>query len=114
MEVKLNEHINGFGLYATKSYSKSEIVYVLNGPISIKPSKYTIRIGDNQHILDKRGRYMNHSFDPTTYIDHKNVIAATDINSGDELNFNYNASEVDMACPFVVDGVEVSGKICQV
>jgi len=111
MEIKFNEKLKEYGLYATKSYLKSEIVFVLDGLIYDKPTKYTIHIGDNKHILDDYGVKMNHSFKPTTKIDNKNVVALVNINSGDELTFNYNASEINMASPFKVNGVAVSGKL---
>jgi hypothetical protein len=33
-----------------------------------------------------------------------------DIQAGDELVFNYNDSEINMAAPFMVDGIPVCGK----
>jgi len=111
MEIKFNSNLNGDGLYSTKSYLKSEIIYTLNGEIYDKPTKYTIHVGNNIHILDMYGRYMNHSFVPTTYIDKCNVVAMDNINCGDELTFNYNTSEINMATPFTVGDVLVCGKV---
>lgn len=110
MEVKPTNILNGQGLFSTKTYLKSEIIYTLNGETYNKPTKYTIHIGNNIHILDDYGRYMNHSFNPTTYIDKYNVIALIDINNGDELTFDYNQSEMSMATPFIVDNILVCGK----
>lgn len=110
METKFNEQIKEYGLYATKDYAKGQIIYMLNGPEFDKPTKYTIHIGDNVHILDDYGKSMNHSFSPSTFIDGKNVTALVNIKVGDELTFNYNASELKMDAPFVVDGVLVCGK----
>ena len=109
MEIKCSE-LNGYGLYSTKSYSKTEIIYILNGDIHSEPTKYTIRVGNNVHILDVCGRYMNHSFTPTTYIDGCKVVAFVDINAGDELTFDYNKTEINMAVPFIVNDVVVGGK----
>jgi SET domain len=112
MEIKFNNRLNGYGLYSTEFYPKSEIVYTLSGEIYDKPTKYTIHVENNVHILDARGRFMNHSFTPTTYIDGYNVVALIDINIGDELTFNYNETEINMASPFVVNDVIVCGKSC--
>ena len=70
----------------------------------------TIYIGHNKHIYDQNGIYMNHSFNPTTYINKYDVVALNNINIDDELTFDYNKNEINMAAPFVVDGIIVSGK----
>lgn len=109
MEIKINEAIGEKGLYATKFYSKSSVVFILEGELINKPTRESIRIGENLHIIDKFGIYMNHSFEPTCKIESNNVIALKNIEPGEEINFNYNDNEVDMACPFQVDGINVCG-----
>ena len=54
---------------------------------------------------------MNHSFNPNTKINGKNVIALKDINIGDELHFNYNDNETNMSCPFNTPNGKVFGKL---
>ena len=108
MEVKQNSL--GYGLYATKLYKMDEIVFKLDGEEYDHPTRETIYIGNNKHIYDKHGMYINHSFEPTTYINESCVIAKININEGDELTFNYNDNEIDMANPFYVDGQLVCGK----
>ena len=56
------------------------------------------------------GIYMNHSFNPTTKIIGRNVVALCDIDIGDELNFNYNMSETNMSTPFDTPNGYVGGK----
>jgi hypothetical protein len=111
MEVQFNKEINGNGLFATKYYKKSEIVFTLSGEKFNKPTKYTIHIGNNIHIYDKNGIFINHSFTPTVYINNYDVIALVDIQINDEITFNYNDSEINMANPFIVNNNLVSGKI---
>jgi len=111
MEIKFNQTLGEMALYATKNYSKDEVIHVLTGKIFDHPTRETIHVGDNVHIYDEYGIFMNHSFNPTTKINKYNVVALTDINSGDELTFNYNETEINMASPFVVDGVKVCGKL---
>jgi hypothetical protein len=110
MEIKYCERVRGNGLFSTKSHNKDEVIFTLVGDIWDKPSKYSIHIGNNQHIIDKYGIYMNHSFEPTTKIVGKDVVALVDMESGEELNFDYNESEIKMSSPFIVNGVEVKGK----
>ena len=110
MEIRFNKKINGKGLYATKKYFKDTVVFILSGEIYDHPTRETIHIGNSQHIYDEYGIFMNHSFEPTTHIDGRRVIALTDIQENDEITFDYNASEINMASPFVVDDVLVCGQ----
>lgn len=111
MEVKKCKRLNGeLGLFATKNYNKDVVVFELSGEILDKPTKYSIHISNNKHIVDKLGVYINHSFEPSVKIVSDKVIALKNIVSGDEITFNYNASEINMAAPFTADGVNVCGK----
>ena len=100
MEIKHCERVGGQALFSLKNHHSNDVVFVLNGEIKKTPTKYTIEINKDEHIIDEWGIYMNHSFNPTTQISGRNVIAIRDINIGDELNFNYNVSETNMATPF--------------
>ena len=110
MEVKYSKRVNGKALFSKNKILKNDIVFVLKGEILDKPTKYTIEIDKDKHILDKYGIYLNHSFTPNTKIDGKNVIALNDINVGEELHFNYNDNETCMACPFETKDGKVFGK----
>lgn len=110
MQVKDCERVGGKGLFSLRFVPKGDIVVVLTGPVEDTPSRYSIEIGENLHIIDDEGKFMNHSFDPCCKIDGKNVVAVKDIHIGDEICFNYNDSETHMACPFEANGVLVKGK----
>jgi hypothetical protein len=110
MEVKLNTTINEYGLYATKSYEKDSIIFTLSGEILHAPTRESIHIGNNLHVIDTNGSFLNHSFTPSCKINQLDVIALHDIAVGDELNFNYNENELEMACPFTIDNILVCGK----
>jgi hypothetical protein len=108
MEVKINS-FNELGLFTKKSYKKDDTIFVLEGTIFDKPSRETIHIGNNKHIYDKYGIYINHSFLPTVYINNFYVKAISDILEGTEITFDYNKNEIDMAAPFYVDGILICG-----
>lgn len=110
MEVKQNEL--GYGLYTKNSHKMGDIVFKLEGIEYDYPMRETIYIGNNKHIYDNNGIYINHSFKPTIYIDGYNVVALVDIKEGDELTFNYNENEINMANPFYVNGEFVCGLVC--
>ena len=103
----------GNGLVSTKVYSKDEIIRTLDGQKLDKPCRESIRVVVDEsvsHIVDEYGKFINHSFNPTCYIDKNNLVALDNIPAGTELTFNYNENEVDMAAPFTCDGVLVTGK----
>jgi hypothetical protein len=108
METKISQ-IGELGLFSTKDIKCGEVVYTLSGTVLDHPERESIHVGNNVHIVDPNGSFMNHSFTPSTKICGYNVVAVVDIRGGDELTFNYNESELLMSCPFEVDGVMVTG-----
>ena len=111
MEIKTSNYIDGLGLFVNTSYTKDDIIFVLDGDILDYPTRESIHIGNNKHIIDKFGSFINHSFNPNIKIDGKNVIALKNIKAGAEICFNYNHSEINMACPFHVNHQIVCGKL---
>lgn len=103
----------GNGLFATKVHKKGSVVHVLQGTELENPSRESIRvvIGNKvTHIVDNYGQFINHSFNPSCFIDENKIVALIDIQPKTEITFNYNDNEVNMASPFMCDGVHVTGK----
>ena len=98
------------GLYAKKTYKKGEVIHQLEGRLVLRPTRESIHIGNNLHVIDIYGQYINHSFDPNTKLELNKVVAIKDIEIRDEITFNYNESEVNMKCPFLDGDVYVGGK----
>ncbi len=107
MEKRCNTFIGGFGLYATRQFTKGEILHVLSGQILDHPTRESIHVGNNKHVIDPLGSWINHSFNPTIKIDSFKIIACRDIKVDEEITFNYN--EINMANPFIVEGIPVVG-----
>ena len=110
MEIANSTFVKGKGVILRKNVQKDEIVFVLSGRIFNQPTRESIHIGNNKHIYDEYGIYINHSFEPSVRIEGLNVIALKDLHNGDEITFNYNETEINMANTFYVDDVLVSGK----
>ena len=110
MEVRFCERVNGKALFSLNKYDENEIILTFKGEIKNFPCKYSIEIGENKHILDPYGIYINHSFEPNCKILEGKMVSIKKINIGDELHFNYNENETNMACPFKIDDLVVSGK----
>lgn len=110
MEIRDSKNITGKGLFTTKECKKGEVIYTLSGEIMLYPTRETIHIGNNEHIYDICGIFINHSFTPNVYIDGKNVVALRDVEIDEEVVFNYNDNEINMASPFYDNGILVNGK----
>lgn len=110
MEISDSKLVNGKGLIIRKSVKTGDVVFVLRGKISDHPTRESIHIGNNQHIYDDCGIFINHSFEPSVYINGRNVVALLDLNDGDEITFNYNDTEINMANTFQVGDTLVCGK----
>ena len=98
------------GVYATKSYKLMDVVHTLSGKLLLKPTKISIHVGSNMHIEDAYGQFINHSFTPNVVVSQNKLIALRDIEPFEEITFNYNDTEINMANPFECDGIWVCGK----
>jgi len=89
---------------AVRSLRKGELVFFLTGDLVGAPNKYTIQLSSDQHVLTRRAlwRLVNHSCEPNIVVDvaNRRMIAARDIEAGEELTFDYNTTEWSMASPF--------------
>ena len=111
MEVRFCERVKGNALFSLKQYEENEIVLAFTGEIKDTPCKYSIEIGENKHILDPYGIYINHSFEPNCKIQDGKLVSIKKIYIGDELHFNYKENETSMAAPFKIGDMDVCGKM---
>ena len=105
---------NGYaGVFATRAHPEGRILLPIAGQIQSHPTRYSIQITPETHlepVLDDvtfspgetQWRFINHSCDPNTRMDveARVVVALRPIEKGEELTFNYNTTEWDMAVPF--------------
>ncbi len=66
---------------------KDEIIKYLEGTLLLTPTKESIHIGNNMHIVDNIGKYINKSSVPNIKICINQIIAIKDINMYDEITF---------------------------
>lgn len=108
------------GVVAKRNYKAGEILFLVKGPIVSQPSKYSFSLSIDEHIEPERpdglpdfGHYTNHSCDPTALVravrkeneaPYIEVIARKDINTGEELTFDYASLEYE---------VTIAGKECK-
>lgn len=104
VRVKLDHGPFGEMIRAVKPLGKGEVIFYLSGAIVDQPTKYTIQLDATHHVVTENGLWksMNHACEPNVRIDAttREMIAIRDIAPGEELTFNYNTTEWDMASPF--------------
>ena len=97
-------------LRAAVDIEPDTILFPLTGNVVAAPSRHSIQISQDRHLLPKPGlereylwQYMNHACDPNVAVDLAGMrfVSRRAIRVGEELAFNYNTTEWDMAEPFV-------------
>ena len=101
-----------YRLLSVAHFQPGELLFEIAGEITRTPTRYTVQIDQNAHIdlndshnieeiLDRYcWRFMNHSCEPNTVIRGRNVVALRPIRPWEEITFNYNTTEYQMAEPF--------------
>ena len=102
------------GLYATTAFAKGKILLPLTGSVASYPTRYSVQSGPGRHLVpvttaqdgtpphEHLWRFANHSCDPNARLDleARTLVALREIRSGEEVTFDYNTTEWDMASPF--------------
>tara|TARA_B110000881_G_scaffold133520_1_gene117410 strand:+ start:3950 stop:4303 length:354 start_codon:yes stop_codon:yes gene_type:complete len=111
--VKYSSRVQGKALFTDNPYKRGDIVHVLFGKELRTPTRLSIEIEPDLHVLDDWGIYMNHSSTPSVYIRGFHVVALRDIESGDEIHFDYNKNETKCCAPFYdyKSNIDVVGKM---
>ncbi len=87
-------------------------LFYLAGEVTSTATRYSVQIGQDAHIDLKEGhdlqeildyyswRFMNHHCEPNSFIRERNVFALRNIEPWEEITFNYNTTEYEIAEPF--------------
>lgn len=101
-----------YRLVANRPIAEGELLFTVEGELTTTPTRYTVQVGRETHvdvpaeydfeaILDRfYWRFMNHSCDPTVFVRGRAVISLKPVEFGQDITFNYNTTEFDMAEPF--------------
>jgi hypothetical protein len=99
-------------LVAVKPIPAGTRMFAIEGRETPVPTRYSLQVGWELHLDQEDARdavdrvqrrfwrYMNHACDPSTVIRDRAVVALRDIAAGDDVTFDYNTTEWDMAEPF--------------
>ena len=97
---------------ASPMLAGTEILY-FDGQVVPHASRYSVQVGIDEHIelLGESGdcdrsrrhawRYLNHSCDPSAAPRGRVLVALRDLAPGDQITFDYEANEWQMAEPFL-------------
>lgn len=97
---------------AMQAFKTGEVVDTLRGMIKKRATRYTLQVGWNQHLdvakdapldrimADHPWQFLNHSCEPSVRVQGRDLVAARPIKAFEELSFDYETTEWDMASPF--------------
>ena len=94
------------GLFAHRVFNKGEIILMLKGNHFLKPSRTSIQVGKDKHVENYEGGLINHHCNPSANIliipdvEPAIVVANKTIFKGEEITFDYETTEIEMAEPF--------------
>ncbi|MGE3246456.1 MAG: SET domain-containing protein-lysine N-methyltransferase [Beijerinckiaceae bacterium] len=104
--IRAKVEVGAYGniVRAAMPIQAGETIFYLSGDIVSVPTKYTIQLDAQRHVLNEDSDWdlMNHACEPNVRIDvqSREMVAVRDIEPGEELNFNYNTTEWSMTSPF--------------
>lgn len=103
---------HGVGLFATRDIAAGSAILEISGRVQNTPTRYSIQFADGQHVEADGAlpdhemrtrhpwRFLNHCCDPNARIDGRTLRAIHAIRAGEQITFDYNTTELDMAEPF--------------
>lgn len=93
---------DGFkSLIAKQNIKKGDIVCFVEGETLHIPNRYSVQVGDNQHINVKApAKFINHNCDGNIALVGMAFTAIKDIAAEDEITFDYNTTEDVLDEPF--------------
>ena len=102
----------GFHLLATEPIPRGQWILSLSGLLMPGPCRHSVQVGRGLHLeappglstdelLDQHPwRFLNHSCDPSARLQGRDLYARRRIQAWDEVTFDYDTTEFDMADPF--------------
>ena len=88
---------------AARPFAPGDLLLLLRGRLCAQPTRHTIQVDDDLHLEGEPAalwRYLNHACAPNAGIRDRELLAIAPIAAGDEITFDYDTTEWDMASPF--------------
>ena len=110
-------------LCSRRSFKTGESILEVRGDVITTASRYSIQVSSDLHIEpsalptnleffdDYLWPFLNHGFEPNAMMQGRQLVAIREIAEGEEITFDYNTNEWDMATPFecMITGRKVGG-----
>jgi Fe-S-cluster containining protein len=89
-------------VHAGKLFHPGDVLIKLGGRITANPTQTTIQVGENEHLESWMGGHINHSCEPSGYLNFEDLTlrALRRIGEGEEITRHYMTAEWDMREPF--------------
>lgn len=98
---------------AAVDFALGDTVVAITGREVKVPTRYTLQVGAAVHLDAEpqpgavggypEWRFLNHGCDPNVVLRGRSFVARQPIRRGDELTFDYESTEWDMATPFLCE-----------
>ena len=88
---------------AARPFASGDLLLLLRGWLCAQPTRHTIQLDDERHLEGEPTalwRYLQHACAPNAAIRDRELLAIAPIAAGDEITFDYETTEWDMASPF--------------
>ena len=107
--VRIDGH---YRVLATQDILADEVIFSIEGVATGQPTRHSVQVGVGQHIdrapkeefetiLDTQPWFfLNHSCAPNGKIDGRRLVALRPIAAWEQLTFDYNTNEWELATPF--------------
>lgn len=111
-KVAVVRYDRSFHLIAAAPVFGGDVILTIDGVEASRPSFSSVQVEEHMHIdidttlelLEQIDRYpwrfLNHSCEPNTLVRGRDLVTLRHVRHGEELTFNYNTTEFDMAEPF--------------
>lgn len=110
--VRVERDAHGYRLVAAQAIGTGERILTLEGVRWDRPGRFTVQIAPEEHlapppelspeqaVVHHPWIVTNHSCDPCALLRGRDLVARVPLLPGDEITFDYETTERDMAEPF--------------
>jgi hypothetical protein len=95
-------------LRAARAFEERETILVAKGDVGETPGRHSLQIGSGEHLKtppdaapgEHPWRFVNHACSPNAAFIRRRLIALRRIDPGEEITFDYETTEWELASPF--------------
>lgn len=118
--VRVTDLGRELALVAAVDIAAGGAILFLDGDLFDRPTRFSVQVGVDRHVdaprnVDPRGRanryvwrFLNHSCRPNAVLHERMLVANRAIAAGEQVSFDYESNEWDMAEPFACGCREAS------